>query len=307
MLDRRIKLRQLRCFVEVVRQGSLKRASETLHLTQPAVSKTLKELEGVVGAVLLTRSRSGVALTPAGEILSHFAEMSLAALQHGLDGVAQLHGPGRGRGLVVGALPSVAAGLLPRVAAAFGELAPNVVLGIRDGPHDYLLGMLREGGVDMVIGRLGAPEAMQNISFTQLYSEEVVFVVRPGHPALEDPDLGALDRWPVIYPPPGAAIRPLVEGYLIGAGVGEVARRIETVSDAFARVHTRESDAIWIISHGVVRAELAEGRLVRLPFDTGLTRGPVGLMRRAEAEPSPEERLLIRTIHAAIDGMGLAG
>ena len=79
MIDRRIKFRHIQCFVEIVRQKSMKRAAERLYLTQPAISKTLKELEDILGAAMLTRSRAGVALTRQGEVFLHFAEMSLAS------------------------------------------------------------------------------------------------------------------------------------------------------------------------------------------------------------------------------------
>ena len=89
MIDRRIKFRHIQCFVEISRLKSMKLAAERLFLTQPAISKTLKELEELLGADLMTRSRAGVSLTKQGEVFLHFAEMSLAALQQGLDGVEQ--------------------------------------------------------------------------------------------------------------------------------------------------------------------------------------------------------------------------
>ena len=87
MIDRRIKFRHIQCFVEIARERSLKTAAEKLFLTQPAMSKTLKELEEIVGTTLMQRSRSGVDLTRPGEVFLHFARMSIASLQQGLDGI----------------------------------------------------------------------------------------------------------------------------------------------------------------------------------------------------------------------------
>ena len=81
MIDRRIKFRHIHCYVEICREQSLKGAAEKLFLTQPAISKTLKELEGIMGATLLTRNRAGVVLIRHGEVFLHFAEMSLVSLQ----------------------------------------------------------------------------------------------------------------------------------------------------------------------------------------------------------------------------------
>lgn len=305
-MRRRIKLRHIQCFTEAVRQGSLKAAADRLNLTQPAMSKTLKELEEILGKTLLIRTRAGTSLTDAGEVFAHFAQMSLSALDHGLDGIAQLDATGKRAEVALAALPSVAAGLLPRAVVEFERLLPSATLRIVDGPVAHLVNLLRDGAVGMVLGRLGEPALMQNLSFTQLYQEEVDFVVRPNHPLLSaGPKIEDIANWPVIYPPAAAAIRPLVERFLIGHGVGRPNIAVETVSGAFGRVYTRESDAIWIISRGVVWNELAEGRLARLPFDTSLTRGPVGLLRREDAEPSAEEGLFLSALTKTIASMGL--
>ncbi|MBE1284009.1 MAG: pca operon transcription factor PcaQ [Rhodobacteraceae bacterium] len=306
MIDRRIKFRHIQCFVEICREQSFKQAAEKLFLTQPAISKTLKELEEILSASLLIRSRGGVALTPQGEVFLHFAEMSLAALQQGLSGVDQVGSQGRTL-LSVGALPSVAARLMPAVAQAFHELAPNTDLRILDGPHGFLVDRLRLGELDLVIGRLGRPETMQGITFTQLYEERVEFVVRAGHPLLQVPDVQRIGDWQVIYPSQGSAIRPLVERFLIAHGVGEIPNRLETVSGAFGRVYTRQTDAVWIISAGVVANEVADGYLVALPFDTDITRGPVGLMQRPEETPSPQAQVFRLAVDAGLNRLGLAG
>lgn len=304
MIDRRIKFRHIQCFVEICREKSLKQAAEKLFLTQPAISKTLKELEEILGAALLVRNRAGVALTKEGEVFLHFAEQSLAALQQGLAGVEQVGAEGKVR-LAVGALPSVAARLMPEVVREMAEIAPDVEIQIVDGPHAYLVDRLRLGMLDVVIGRLGQPETMQGLSFTQLYEERVEFIVRAGHPLLDAPDLKRIGEWQVIYPPVGAAIRPLVERFLIAHGVGEIPDRLESVSGAFGRVYTRRSDAIWIISAGVVANEIADGFLVPLPFETGITRGPVGLMSRPDETLSPQEQLFRLALGRAIARSGL--
>ncbi len=290
MIDRRIKFRHIQCFTEICTEQSPKRAAQKLFLTQPAISKTLKELEEIVGATLLIRNRAGVALTKQGEVFLHFAQMSLASLQQGLSGIEQV-GASRKTRLAVGALPSVAARLMPAVTVELGLLAPTMELRIMDGPHGFLMDRLRVGALDLVIGRMGQPETMMGVSFTLLYEEKVEFIVRAGHPLLDDPDLRRIRDWQVIYPPQGSAIRPAVDRFLIAHGVGDIPNRLETVSGAFGRVYTRKSDAIWIISAGVVANEIADGHLVPLPFDTSATRGPVGLMRRPDTAPTPQDQV----------------
>ncbi|MBA4490701.1 pca operon transcription factor PcaQ [Paracoccus sp. S1E-3] len=304
-MDRRIKLRHLEAFVEIAKARSLKRAAERLHLTQPAISRTLAELEQILGTRLLTRGRGGAQMTAQGEVLFDFAEAGLGALERGLDGAAAGRRQSVAR-LHLGALPSVAARLLPELVAGLEDSAPDLSLTVADGSHDHLTGLLRAGTLDLVLGRLGAPATMRGLSFAQLYLEEVVFVTRPGHPILKAPSLDRLGEFTVIFPPPWAAIRPFVERLLIARGLPIPARRIETVSGAFGRVHTARSDAVWVISTGVVANEIADGRLVRLPFSDQGTEGPVGLMRRAADRETPEMRLLARAAEAAVARLGLS-
>ncbi len=303
-MDRRIRLRHIQAFAEIVRQGSLKRAAEVLYLTQPAISRTIAKLEEIVGARLLSRSRRGVSLTPQGEFFHGHALNALGALTQGLAGIGGQADPGLA--LLVGALPSVSARLMPDVVAELQRVAPHLRLSIADGGHGHLTTLLRAGDLDVVIGRLGAPETMQGLSFTQLYLEDVAVVVRPGHPILDDPDLRRIAEFPVLYPPRTAAIHPLVERLLLSRGIAPPPRRIETVSGAFGRVHVRQSDAVWFISAGVVAREIADGRLVRLPLDTELTKGPVGLMTRA-SQPETSAQLLFRQAVMRVVAPGFVG
>ncbi|MDP5305978.1 pca operon transcription factor PcaQ [Paracoccus spongiarum] len=304
-MDRRIKIRHLQALTEIIRQGSLKRAAERLYLTQPAISRTLAELEEIVGAELLNRGRGGVTLTAQGEFFHRYAQASLSALEQGLAGIDEAGRAGALQ-LRLGALPSVAARLMPEVATEIAAEAPQLRLVIVDGPHGYLTGQLRGGALDMVIGRLGAPDTMRGLRFTQLYLEQVAVVVRPGHPILADPDLRRIGDWPVIYPSPGSAIRPFVERLLIAEGIAPPQQRIETVSGAFGRALVPDSDAVWFISAGVVAREVAAGRLVRLPVATGLTEGPVGMMTRADSTDGPAQQLFMQAVGRVLDRLELS-
>ncbi len=158
-MDRRIKFRHLEAFSAIARAGSLKQAAEQLHLTQPAMSKTLKELEGILGVSLMERGRAGIALTEQGGIFLQFAEQSTAALRHGLRSV-RAGGPAGSR-LRIGGLPSVASTLLPAAVLAFVRDNPDTALELHEGTHEDMTGRLRSGRLDLVVGRLGRPQTMR--------------------------------------------------------------------------------------------------------------------------------------------------
>ncbi|CUH79005.1 pca operon transcription factor PcaQ [Tropicibacter naphthalenivorans] len=295
-MDRRIKFRHIEALTAIARQGSLKAACQELHLSQPALSKTLKELEDILGAVLMTRDRGGVRMTPEGEVFLEFASQSLAALRRGFDGVAALK-QGGAEVLRVGSLPSVAARLMPQAVARFRQLSPDTRLHLRDGAHGALTSDLRAGGLDMVIGRMGTASMMTGLSFTQLYQERVVCVTTPDHPlAGQTLAPGDLSDWAVLYPPEGAAIRPLLDRWCVAQGLGPFRDQIECVSGAFGRNYLRHAQALWFISEGVVAQDLADGRLLTLPLDLGLTAGPVGLMTRPDTAPSRSQQLFTRAL-----------
>ncbi|MFP7673479.1 pca operon transcription factor PcaQ [Marivita sp. S0852] len=288
-VDRRIKFRHLDAFSAIARARSFKQAAEQLNLTQPAISKTLKELEDILGVVVLERSRSGVSLTPQGEVFLQFAEQSTAALRHGL---RSLRATDSAAGqLKLGALPSVASCLLPDAVRAFAAKSPDTRVEVHEGPHHDLTTRLRSGGLDLVVGRLGKPDTMVGLSFQQLYSEDVVVVAHPESPATGLRDAADLEAFRVLYPPKDSAIRPLVARLLIARGVPLFRNRIETASPAFGRAVTlADRNTVWIISKGVVADDIVKGRLVQLEIEMASTRGAVGIMSRAEEVPSVATR-----------------
>ncbi|WP_374631854.1 pca operon transcription factor PcaQ [Ferrovibrio sp.] len=302
MLDSRIKLRHLSCFLEVSAQRSFGQAAGRLGLSQPAVSKAIAELEEILGGSLLQRSRAGVFLTPAGEAFRRYAETGMAALREGFASIGQT-ARGEGGFLAIGALPTVATRLVP--AALLHAKRPgqggqknqglDATIRVLTGPNDYLLGLLNGGQLDIVVGRLSEPKLMQGLSFEPLYTDEIVFVVRPQHPLIQalarsgarSLTLRDIAAYTVLFPMPGAIIRPDVERLMLGQGVTGFADVIETVSPSFGRRYTRISDAVWIISRGVVADDLEQAMLAALPLRIDRPTGAVGMTTRADRPASP--------------------
>lgn len=297
MIYQRIKFRHLQCFLEVARQRSVVKAADALAVTQPAVSKTLRELETTLDVKLFDRSKRGVVLTRFGEVFLRYAGASVTALRQGVDSLAQARNEG-GFAITVGALPTVAARVIPAAIRGFKSDGMETTVRIVTGQNTVLLSQLRVGDLDLVVGRLAEPELMTGLSFEHLYSEHIAFVVRPDHPLLDARvfDLKRLRDHTVLLPIEGSIIRPFVDRFLIANGVAAIPDRIETVSMAFGRNYTRNSDAVWIISHGVVADDLADGLLVELPVETAPTMGPVGLTTRADTPPSLAAQMLMQAV-----------
>jgi LysR family pca operon transcriptional activator len=307
MADIPIKFRHLNTLIEVARQKSIGKAAGVLHVSQPAVTKTIRELEQAVGARLFEKDGRGIRITRYGEVFLRHAGASVAAVQRGIDSVARARGDGGGPPVRLGTLPTVSARIMPGAIRLFIGEHTGSPIKIVTGENLVLLGQLRGGDLDLVVGRLAAPEQMGGLSFEHLYTEEVVFVVRTGHPLLAARrfEFARIREFPVLMPTHGSIIRPFAERFLIAHGIAEIPVEIETVSDSFGRAFLPQSDAIWIISEGVVAADRAAGYLDLLPIDTSETRGSVGLTTRAEAPEFPALDILKRTIVETVAGLAL--
>lgn len=284
----RVRLRHLHCFIVVARERHLGRAAEQLNLTQPAVSKTLAELEGIVGQRLLERGRQGARLTREGEILLPHALAVLDALE------AASGALGRGRlpdaeAVFVGALPSVAPDLLPDCLATYRTERPDSRVEVLTAANAPLLEALKSGAVDVAIGRMSDPETMVGLTFELLYVEPLVFAVRPGHPLLAEPNpsLVAVLSYPLIVSTKGTVPRHNTESLLHASGLRLPDNCVETLAVTVSALLCLRSDAVWIAPAGAVREERTRGILAQLPIPATGTEEPVGLIRRSEGSLGP--------------------
>jgi len=300
MIDPRIRLRHLRCFLETARLGSLSAAAGALNVSQPAASKTIKELEAILGRDLFDRTGRRLVLTKSGRLFQQHGGAAMLELARAADLVKDA--PPQATRLSVGVLPTATTDLLPRAALAFKDAHPNCLLRVSTGPNWLLMSQLREGQLDLVVGRMSSAEVMAGLSFSPLYAEGICVAVRADHPILRDDDpLKTLGDYPLILPPPGAVISPLVRAFLSRHGIGAQGATFETVALAFGRKVLQSSDAVWFISEGVVQDEIAAGILATLPL-SGLPGGPVGISTRADMVQRDELSALVKTLERSAKG-----
>jgi LysR family pca operon transcriptional activator len=300
----RIRLRHLQCFLAVAQFGNLRRAAQALAITQPAVTKTLNELEALLARPLFVRGRHGATLTPGGDAFMPHASDSVNALGQAVDSVLRETDTAP---LRIGVLPTVAAAFLPGVLKAFAARWPAVTARVATGRNAQLIEQLRARELDAVIGRLSDPELMAGLSFEPLYAEPVVIALRPGHAlapratrktsTTAAPTLALIGTHPLVLPPAGTLIRQVADGFLRRHGIGSQAGLVETLDTALARALVLQADNLWFTSRGTVQADLDTGTLVRL----GVTLTPdesVGLMLRAERTTSAAVQSFIATVRA---------
>ncbi|HQR21480.1 MAG TPA: LysR family transcriptional regulator [Burkholderiaceae bacterium] len=174
-----VTLRQLRVFVAAARHLSFGKAAEELHLTPPAISMQIKELEDQVGLPLFDRSGRSVALTVTGEYLLVYARKILATLKDAEDAVARFRGLQTGR-LTIG-MVSTAKYFVPRLMARFRAEHPGVEVRLAiGGNREQLAGLLRANEVDLAI--MGRPPREMATRAEPFAVHPHVIVTPPDHP-----------------------------------------------------------------------------------------------------------------------------
>ena len=292
-----IKLRHIRLFLQIADSGSLSAAARGLGLSQPALSKSLAELEDLIGAPLFLRSGRRLILTPEGEGLRRHARDAVASLDAGANAA-------RGRGgiprISVGLLPTVSTRFFPQVAAAFLQDRPHVTLSIETGSHPFLLRKLRDRQMDLMIGRMPNAAEMDGLQFEFLYEEPIIAAVKAGHPAERTDITTILRSYPAILPTRESIIRKSVDDYLSALGLANPEPAIETSTLALGRGLLLATDAIWFISQGVVANELEAGQLVSIPLGASYLSGAVGMTTMAADTQSEHLLRLIRLCRESV-------
>lgn len=296
----RIKFRHLQCFLAVTQFGSVQRAADSLSITQPAVSKTIAELESILNVRLFERGRRGAVPTGEGRLFAPHAAACVGALREGVDEISR-HGVGVPASVALAVLPTVAIALLPPACAAFRARWPEVSVRIATGSNTQLLDRLKSGDADLIVGRLSEPDSMPGMSFEQLYREPLAVVVRAGHPLVHEASVTAamLARFPVVVPPFGTLIRQSAEGVLTAFGAQALSSLIETLSVSVGRTLALHNDAIWFVPSSAVEHDVALKLLAHLPMPFAGTDEPIGLILRHDSPRSPAIDNLIDAIRDA--------
>ncbi|RAU37806.1 LysR substrate-binding domain-containing protein [Enterobacter sp. ECC-175] len=300
LFSQRIRLRHLHTFVAVAQQGTLGRAAETLNLSQPALSKTLNELEQLTGTRLFDRGRLGAQLTLVGEQFLTHAVKVLDALNTA--GQALNRKEPQANDIVrIGALPTAALGILPAVIGQFHKQQKETTLQVATMNNTMLLAGLKSGELDLGIGRMSDPELMTGLSYELLFLESLKLVVRPNHPLLHDTvTLSRVMEWPVVVSPKGTVPRDNAEALLQLQGCTLPSGCIETLSASLSRQLTVDYDYVWFVPSGAVKDDLRHGTLTALPVASPGAGEPIGILTRVDAPLSSGAQALLSAIRKSM-------
>ncbi|MDT3440084.1 LysR substrate-binding domain-containing protein [Pseudofrankia sp. BMG5.37] len=182
LLDGRLKIRHLVLVDAIASAGSVVRAAERLHVTQPVATRALHEVESILGVRLYDRGPRGLAPTAFGEAFVDHARAVLAQLRSASDHLAELAGADAGT-VAVGTYLAGSNLLLPLAIGRLKSERPKVTVIVREANPEALTAELLAGTLDLVVGRLTVLDDAERLRQETLYREPIRLVARTGHPA----------------------------------------------------------------------------------------------------------------------------
>lgn len=263
----RLRLRHLQILVSLAQTQNISHSAEQLHMTQPALSKWLKDLEADIGLSLFERHARGLRPTAHGQVLREFALGIGNQLDRARDEMAALRSGGSGR-VVVGASGAAIGGVVPQAVSALLRAMPNANVQVREAPMDRLFQQLAQGEVDVAVGRAALKYHHPEIHAEVLYEERLHFAVRPEHPLARRRSLSwsqlQSQRW-VVWTSDIPA-RELLESSLAAVGQGIPASSVQSNSLLATIAMVAESDMVAAVSERAIALPARWKMLKRLPL-----------------------------------------
>ncbi|WP_043308122.1 LysR family transcriptional regulator [Pseudomonas sp. ML96] len=289
-------LRQLRHFVALADHGHFARAAEAVHLSQPALSRSIQALESSLGCNLVDRHSRGISLTAHGELVLEHARRLLAGSQALSNAVSQLGNLGSGE-VRLGAGPYPAARLVPQAMGAFAERFPRVRLQLTIDSWQQLRTRLLDNQIELFVADIREFQDDPRLQIEALRPHPAVLFCHPQHPLLARSRLTVKDL--LDYPLAGTQLPQEVASALQSLS-GREASPLSVECDNFMVLKelVSASHVLSMSPWDVIAQDVAAGRLAVLPLHTGMPaqRSAYGIVSRAGHSLSPGAAELQRVI-----------
>ena len=299
-LRARLKTRQLLLLIALDEQRNIHRAAEDLHMTQPAASKQLKDLEDMLEVQLFERLPRGMEPTIYGETMIRHARMALTSLSLAHEDIVALK-----TGLVgqveVGIIMTPCMSLLPRAISRVKQQAPLLRIGVQMETSNILLERLQRGTLDFMIGRILEKEEKSGLQYEELAEELVCAVTRVGHPLLtaQDLELNDIARSAWILPPQGSVLRYRCDMMFRRAGLEPPNNVVDTTALLLVIVLLQQTDSLHVMPVEVARHYESLNILSILPIELPCKMDAFGIITQRGHLLSPAANVLLTAIREA--------
>jgi DNA-binding transcriptional LysR family regulator len=293
-----LKARHMHLLVAIDTYRNLTQVADVTHVTVPAVSKALAELERGLGLTLFSRTAQGLVPTQYGECLIRHARDMLTILHQARDELKALSSGAEGK-IHVGMLPASASVLLPQALSLLKQRSPGTNVVVTEGTTASLLPELWQGRLDLVVGRLPPPDTLGSFEEKELLEDPVTLVTGRHHPLARRKNLkwSDLSPYPWILPPPGSILRDPLERALEVHGVPLTNNYIETLSIHVVRAHLQVSDFIAVMAD--TPANDPTQPLHTLPLSLPRLLRPSGVLWNRNRGLNPSAQLMVACLEEA--------
>ncbi|NIJ16232.1 LysR family transcriptional regulator [Sphingobium vermicomposti] len=298
--SKRVTATQVRAFVALAQTGSYATAAPHAGVTEPSLHRAVGDLALGIGARLVERRGRGIALTAAGLTLARRLRLALGELRQGLEEIAALQGRESGR-IVVGAMPLSRARLLPSAISAFRRASPGIAVSVVEGSHAELVGPLRDGEIDVMVGALRTPALGHDLVQTPLFEDRLTIFCRAGHRLASGWNADDLSRCTWILPKEGTPLRDLWRAMFAEFGSTLPDVPVECGSVLMVRQMLVDGDYLTLLSMDQLRVEVESGIIADIGPVPGRISRTIGFTTRAQWRPTQSQRRFITAIEQAAD------
>jgi LysR family transcriptional regulator of abg operon len=280
-----VRLSQLKELIAVVQTGSLRAAARSLGVSQPAITKSIRQLEDELQVQLLARSGRGAVATRAGKAVLARARVVHAELKKIEEDLQELQGGGAGS-IVIGVSPAASVQLVPEALVRFRRRYPDASVRLVEGMSEFLLPMVRDASLDFAIGAKPVTPLDSAIRFKPLHVAHFVIVGRRGHPLRGAKSLRDLAQvsW-VTFAAPGR--NRILLGLYAAADLPppKIAVGCETYTTALAVLAS--TDALGLIVPQLLAERYTHGFLEQIRIAEPVPSITIGLFSRTDAPLAP--------------------
>ncbi len=273
-----MRITQIRDLLAVVDAGSLRAAARSVGVSQPAITKSIRQLEAELRVQLLQRSARGAVATAAGKAFLARARVAQVELRKAVEDLAPYQGD-TDASVAIGVSPNAAALLLPDALQRFRRRHPAARLRVVEGVGTALLPAVRDATLDFAVAGSARPSAEPGLRFKALMRLSLVVAARQGHPLGRATSLRELasSEWLVFYPAGSGAV---IEKAFAAAGLAMPRTVVQCESCAGALALLGMTDILALISPRVVQSGLGQYRLQQIKVREPIPAPLLGIYHR---------------------------
>lgn len=301
-----MKLHQLRALVAVARAGSVHEGARALCVTQPAVTRALRDLEDEVGLMLVSRSSSGISLTPEGRLTLQRAELILNEIGRTEDELARMRGARQGR-VAIGVTPLSGITLLPRAYVRFREQMPDSTLEFVEYAPSLLVEQLKNGELDFALAAGVESQEFSSVRCVELAEFPMWFAVSRRSPLAHAASLADLEHAEWLHTGPCAEFRAFLAAQFARAGLPAPRRITRCTSQALYYGLALDPNMVTSWTHLALRGEEALEHMTTLDLIEPPPARRLYLLFRRDTVPTCTAQRFVDCIMEVIEAVRSAG